>query len=330
MLCVAAATVGTRAGPATAAANLQGQVRPGDAYSNPRGDNSYNCARHATVADTVADCDQLRSRGRGSAWKAAVALAVADADIVLRSRTCYSSGDRLPADQALLLDGPELSSGYPDGSFAVRGFARDGWPIVIDFKPQPGTVTQMEVTVGSGGRQVTRTMIVDADGSRGRQLIKVEAPPTGARTPTPALYVLSSIPIAALDVDQPQSVEPAPLQVFGMGGGPRAVGSVAIEQVDFARANVGARFRFVAKSEFSQVRAQVQRLGRDGDRTVIAPVFDARQVNLTVGRHGGEWPGTAPGSRSLSKGPHRLQVTAWLTTDDRSWVAAIAPDIVVQ
>jgi hypothetical protein len=330
MLCVAAATVGTRAGPATAAANLQGQVRPGDAYSNPRGDNSYNCARHATVADTVADCDQVRSRGRGSAWKAAVGLAVADADIVLRSRTCYSSGDRLPADQALLLDGPELSSGYPDGSFAVRGFARDGWPIVIDFKPQPGTVTQMEVTVGSGGRQVTRTMIVDADGSRGRQLIKVEAPPTGAHTPTPALYVLSSIPIAALDVDQPQSVEPAPLQVFGMGGGPRAVGSVAIEQVDFARANVGARFRFVAKSEFSQVRAQVQRLGREGDRTVIAPVFDARQVNLIVGRHGGEWPGTAPGSRSLSKGPHRLQVTAWLTTDDRSWVAAIAPDIVVQ
>ena len=63
---------------------------------------------------------------------------------------------------------------------------------------------------------------------------------------------------------------------------------------------------------------------------VIAPVFDARQVNLNVGRHGGDWPGTAPGSRGLSKGPHRLQVTAWFTTDDRSWVAAIAPDIVVQ
>lgn len=324
VLCAA----GIAAGAAAATANPQG--RPGDAYSSPRAGNSYNCAAQATVADTVADCDQLRSRGRGSVWKAAVGLAVADADIALRSRTCYSSGERLPAVQALLLDGPELPASYPDGSFAVRGFARDGWPIVIDFKPQPGTVTQMEVTVASGGGQVTRTMIVDADGSRGRQLIKVEAPPTGARTPTPAIYVLSSIPIAALDVDQPQSVDPAPLQVFGMGGGPRAVGSVAIEQLDFARAAVGARFRFVAKSEFSQVRAQVQRLGREGDRTVIAPVFDARQVNLNVGRHGGDWPGTAPGTRGLSKGPHRLQVTAWFTTDDRSWVAAIAPDIVVQ
>jgi hypothetical protein len=105
---------------------------------------------------------------------------------------------------------------------------------------------------------------------------------------------------------------------------------VAIEQLDFARTNVGARFGFFTKSEFSQARAQVQRLGRDGDRTVISAVFDARQVNLSIGRHGGDWPGTAAGSATRSKGPHRLQVTGWFTTDDRSWVAAIAPDIVVQ
>ena len=82
VLCAA----GIAAGAAAATANPQG--RPGDAYSSPRAGNSYSCAAQATVADTVADCDQLRSRGRGSVWKAAVGLAVADADIALRSRTC--------------------------------------------------------------------------------------------------------------------------------------------------------------------------------------------------------------------------------------------------
>ena len=330
MLCAPAVTLETSAGATASGAEGGAQQSGADSYPQARVGNSYRCERRATVADTVAQCDPVRGRNRGSGWKAAVDLAVADAAILLRSQTCYSSGERLPLAQSLLADGPELASGYPDGSFSVRGFARDGWPIVIDFQPQAGTVTQMEVTVATGGRQVTRTMILDADGSRGRQLVKVEAPPTGARTPAPAAYVISSVPIAALDADQPRPVGPTRLQVYGMGGGPRAVGSVAIEQVDFTRASVGARFRFVAKSEFSQVRAQVQRLGRQGDRTVIAPVFDSRQANLNVGRHGGDWPGTARGSSGLSKGPHRLQVTGWFTTDDRSWVAALAPDIVVQ
>ena len=312
MLCAAAATRGSAV------------------QSYPPQGNSYHCQPQASIADTIAGCDQVRAKGRGTAWQSAAGLAVADALIGLRSRTCFSGDDRLPTAQLLLADGPELATSYPDGSFSVRGFARDGWPIVVDFEPQPGTVTQLEVTVPSGGSRVTRTMILDPDGSRGRQLVKVTAPATGALTPTPASYVISSLPIAALDVDRPESVGAAPLRVFGMGGGPRAVGSVAIERVDFARAKVGARFGFIAKSEFSKARAEVQRLGRDGDRTMISAVFDARQVNLSVGRHGGDWPGTAPGSPGPSKGAHRLQVTGWFTTDDRSWVAAIAPDIVVQ
>jgi hypothetical protein len=125
-------------------------------------------------------------------------------------------------------------------------------------------------------------------------------------------------------------VRAAPLQVFGIGGGPRAVGSVAIEQLAFSRARVGARFSYVAKSEFSQVRAEVQQFRRAGAKSEIVPIFDARKSNLSVGRQTGDWPGTAAGSPGQSRGMHRLQVTGWFTTDDRSWVAALAPDLVFQ
>jgi hypothetical protein len=120
------------------------------------------------------------------------------------------------------------------------------------------------------------------------------------------------------------------LAIYGIGGGPRAVGSVAIEHVDFARAVPGARYRYDAKSEFQRARAQVQQLQRDGKTIHIRPVFDASQSNLSIGTQNGTWPGTAAGSTSPSRGLHRLQVTGWFTTDDRSWVAALAPELITQ
>ena len=171
-----------------------------------------------------------------------------------------------------------------------------------------------------------RQRVVPRLGSR----FTIEMPAGGTPVATPATYLISSVPIAALDDDHPAAVRAAPLQVFGIGGGPRAVGSVAIEQLAFARASVGARFSYFAKSEFSQARAQVQQFRRAGDKTEIVPIFDSRKSNLSVGRQTGDWPGTASGSPAPSRGGHRLQVTGWFTTDDRSWVAALAPDLVFQ
>lgn len=332
-LCAAAmisADTATASGSLAGAAQPTGTSDGPPVYSADSDGPSYNCQKRDTVADTIAECDQVKKKNRSQLWKIALALIIAGIIAYLLSRTRFSSGRAPPSHDALLENGPELPTSFPDGSFSVRGFARDGWPIVVDFEPQPGTVTQLEVTVPRGNRQTTRTLILDPDGTGGRQLIKLEMPDAGADQPTPATYFVSSLPIAQLDADQPQSVNAIPLKVYGIGGGPSAVGSVAIERVNFDRADVGARFGFVAKSQFSRARAQIQRLRAGGTATEIVPVFEARASNVSLGSHGGSWPGMAPGSSAPSRGPHRLQVTAWFTTDDRSWVAALAPDIVVQ
>lgn len=324
--CPAALTSGSIAGTAARAAAF---VAPAPYAASPSG-RAYTCQAQATIAETIAGCDQVKATCRSDRWKVDAAIAVAGVTGYLSARTKFASGDGPPLGRSLLENGPELAVSYPDGSFAVRGFARDGWPVVVDFAPQPGTVTQLEVTVASARGPAKRTIILDPDGSRGRQLVKVEMPAGETPVPTPATYVVSSVPIAAFDTDRPAAVSAAPVQVFGIGGGPRAVGSVAIEQLAFARANVGARFSYVAKSEFSQARAEVQQFRRAGDRSEIVPIFDARKSNLSVGRQSGDWPGTASGAATPSRGGHRLQVTGWFTTDDRSWVAAIAPDLVFQ
>jgi hypothetical protein len=296
----------------------------------------YRCTPGRDVQETIARCESTdtgekvsHKHGHGNIfWTIAVAAVVAITIGAILHKTTFSSDGN---EQALLEQGPQLPVSYPDGSLSVRGFTRDGWPIVIDLQPQPGTITQLEVTTGSGHHRHTEKMVLDADGSHGRQLVKVAMPSTGsARNPTPATYVVSSIPIATFDSDRPQAVGLAPLKIYGIGGGPRAVGSVAIEQLAFNQTTPGARFSYFAKSEFNRARAQVQQLQRATDGTIqIQPVVDFFGSNLSIGQHGGTWSGPDPEAPPAPR-IFRLQVTAWFTSDDRSWVAALAPDLITQ
>jgi hypothetical protein len=309
---------------------------PSDA-SRPGPDRGrYNCDARGDAVDTIANCNEVRDKhdGGGGFWKIALAIAVAIVIAAIVRKTVFSNDSQSLSETTLLEEGPQLPVIYPDGSLAVRGFARDGWPIVVDFEPQPGTVTQLEVKIGKR----KQTFVLDPDGSHGRQLVKVVMPNTGkARTPRPATYSIMSLPIASFDVMSPsgRSAEAAPLRIYGVGGGPNAVGSVAIENVFFrrsAQSPLGAQFSYVAKSEFQRARAQVQVLQvNPSDKTIhLRPVFNLSQSNLLVGTQAGSWPGTDSASATPSRGPHRLQVTAWFTTDDRSWVAALAPDLITQ
>lgn len=291
----------------------------------------YNCETRGDAIETIANCDGMKDRGGSGLWKILLAIAVAIMIGAILKKTVFSSGNQSLSERTLLLEGPQLPVTYPDGSLAVRGFARDGWPIVVDFQPEPGTVTELQVTID----RRTQKFVLDPDGSGGRQLAHLVMPATGrARTPKPATYLISSLPIASFDVDQPQgAAQPAPLQVYGVGGGPRAVGSVAIENVRFKRptqAPQGAQFSYFAKSQFQRARAQVQQLHRSGGTIQLRPVFNSIQSNLFVGPQSGSWSGSDAASATPSRGLHRLQVTAWFTTDDRSWVAALAPDLVAQ
>jgi hypothetical protein len=296
----------------------------------------YRCQAGRDVQDTISRCQRTdthenvgHKHGNNIFWAIAAAALVAFVIGATTRNTSFSTDENSVTEQTLLDQGPQLPVIYPDGSLSVRGFTRDGWPIVIDFQPQPGTVTQLEVTTGQGRHKHTEKMVLDPDGSHGRQIVRVAMPNTGsARNPVPAAYVVSSVPIAAFDTDHPQAAGLAPVKIYGIGGGPHAVGSVAIEQVAFTQTMPGARFSYFAKSEFNRARAQVQQLQRATDGTIqIQPVAEFFGSNLTVGPHGGVWPGA---EASTQQRVFRLQVTAWFTNDDRSWVAALAPDLISQ
>lgn len=235
-------------------------------------------------------------------------------------------GDRAPDEADLLRDGPQLPTAYPVGSFSVRGFAKDGWPIVLDFRPEPRTRTTLDVVFG---KKKVASMVVDTNGLEGRHLVKQDTPRFGwAKKARPATYVLRSEYIDASGA----SAGPAPIQVYGIGGGPRAVGSVAIERLRFLpgvlRPGTLARFDYAAKSPFDHTHAEVLKFEADGSAIRLARVMEERADDVRVGLHSGQWDGSDQRSRAPSLGAHRFQVRAWFTTDDKSWVGAIAPDLV--
>lgn len=240
-------------------------------------------------------------------------------------------GNELPDSDWLLKNGPMLPTSYPVGSFSVKGFAKSGWPIVIDFMPKPRTRTTLDVIFKK--RKVS--LVIDEDGMQGRHLVRLQMPGDAPERdrPKPAAYVLHSV---FLDIRRGPGDGggeiPAPIEVYGIGGGPRAVGSVAIENLttlpNIVRAGTPVSLGYAAKSPFNHTTQEILKFQNDGNKIVLKRVLQVNADDVQVGVHRGSWNGRSQGNNELSSGLHRYQVRGWFTSDDNSWVGAIAPTLV--
>ncbi len=228
-----------------------------------------------------------------------------------------------PTRQDLLENGPHVAEIRPYGHFAVYGFVRNYWPVVIDYDSNPDSVTWLTVTVG--GREWVRRL------ESGRQFVKFTYEGGQAPESAGALFVVHSETRSASGPGRP-----LPVDVTGFGCGPRAVGSVAINNLRFAASGrqLGgdfARFGYRTTSAFNKVRMEILRYSLDtrGDRPLItvSTVAQYGAGPLAPGDFGPRmWDGRDLKSHRPSRGTHRLQVRGWELDGDESWVSAISPD----
>lgn len=113
--------------------------------------------------------------------------------------------------------GPRFPKQQPFGRFQVQGYAKAGWPVMLDLSTQPGTATWLELrTKGQKDRQGLALPIPAGDG---RRLVAVRIPADWAGGSTQiARYTVKSVTRSARG-------EPAysPLTVYGIGAGESAV-----------------------------------------------------------------------------------------------------------
>jgi hypothetical protein len=230
-----------------------------------------------------------------------------------------------PSRQDLLRDGPRAPASWPVGAYPIFGFIRNDWPIVVDYRSEPDSITRLTVSVE--GRPVWSARLPSGDHYQQIRYTGGDAP--GSKV---ALFVVQS---EARSASGPG--EPLPVEVRGIGAGPRAVGSVAINQLAFAfsgRALGGdfARFGYVAEGDFNKVNMEILRFtpGRQNGRKVIdtAMVIEFRQGAVPAGPFGPRMWSGLDNRRKPSRGVHRLQVRGWEVEDDESWVSAISDSAV--
>jgi hypothetical protein len=269
-----------------------------------------------------------RSNGSRIPWWEVVVAACAVTDC-LRAGTpaAGTQAASAPTSRDLLQNGPQTPKVLPEGTFPIYGFIRNGWPMVADYKSQTDSITWLTVSVP--GAPVWSQRLPS-----GEHLVKVIYTDGDAPRSAVALIALQSRAETTGD-----EVIPLPIEVFGLGAGPRAVGSVAINGVNFALSarQLGgdfARFGYIAESDFNAVDMEILRFAperHDGRRVITATtVAQYRTGAVRRGPFGPRmWDGREQKSQRASTGRHRLQVRGWEVEGDESWVTALSPSDVL-
>lgn len=220
---------------------------------------------------------------------------------------------------SLLKNGPDFirSPRAVSGTGVVQG----GWPLVVDYKLAAAGVLELRLTVQGGPVEPLRL-----PGGAGERLHPVRHLPAAAGKAMGAgLFEIRAIG---------ETGKPIGFELYGIGAGEKAVGSMAIVDVQFGppkihlRHDEQARFSFRAKKDFNLARAMVFSPG-SGD----IPSQEVWRADLdcvpSAGRLcEGAWPGRSS-TGNPSKGPHQLEIKAWAgATQGGHWNSAIALDLV--
>jgi hypothetical protein len=232
--------------------------------------------------------------------------------------------------EMLNTNGPRFPDSYSVGTFGVQGYVRTGWPVAIDFVSQPDTCTWLEISAD----QRSFSTVLDFEGRGGRRLVRIDLPDILAPSPRPAVFVVHSVRPTCPNHKAPSDKRtPSPVEVYGIGAGPHAVGSVAIDELQFGPPELRgpkdqATIAYRAESEFNHVSVEILRYDENPPGQFNVYRVTAKNADVAPGQNKGDpWDGkNDSGARSL--GVHRLQVRAWYTENDQSWVGAISPSSV--
>lgn len=261
--------------------------------------------------------------GRGGGGGAGVGISI---DLGPLLRSLFSR----PAPEAMEMarGGPRLPEVYAFADLSFPAVLKGGWPAVVAYDIAPNAKVEIEfAAAGADPQRFSLPSPPAEDGGRGRILLTLELPARLGKeltTGTVSFHVLN-----AGDGNTPV------VRLHGLGAGPLAIGSVAIDEVVFEperlRPVAGERafYGFHSKSDFSRAAVDIARLERqDGGVRLVKVRSEAVQQsvarNAWVGREPPlSWDGrTQAGQTSI--GPHLLYVRAW-AADAGDWVIAWSP-----
>jgi hypothetical protein len=225
----------------------------------------------------------------------------------------------------LRANGPQLPKAFDMNNLHITGFLQDNWPIAIEYALPGNIEAQCGITASH------KKGVFALPATNGARHIVLARIPTGfSEKPEAADYWLhfdaSPIPVGP-------SGWPG-LRVYAVAAGPRAVGSVAIDQVSFAptdkpvhpTAGEVALFGFHSHSDFDSVSAEFQLVAPYQGRNLVSTEesIDVRPVSEDERVQGLRWQ-----PHTVRPGDHIVRIVAWRGIDrGADWVSAFSADMV--
>ena len=205
--------------------------------------------------------------------------------------------ERNKPEVKLSRDGPKIPDQFNMSGFSIAAFCRADWPVAVDYMLANGGELSIVVTaegVAPFHNRIRRT------GARQQEIFRL--PSYFPVRPSPGVYTISAT------TGGPGVATPVYLRLFGVGGGERAVGSVAIDQVIFEpdtihpKQNQQARYAFHAHTDFDRVRAEFLK-AFTAQGQIVSKLEDHDDINDGAGDAGNDDDAhnRAPGSRARQR-----------------------------
>jgi hypothetical protein len=232
-------------------------------------------------------------------------------------------GGKANPEKILNKNGPQFPETFSMSTITVIAPVKGNWPMVLEFEMRERGTALLSIT--AEGIEPYFYML---DGNRtGRQQVIIpRLPARFGEKVRPATYRIRALS------GGPGELSPIYFRIFGLGAGPRAVGSVGIDQLRFGPPSVRPKLRqkaeygFHSRSDFDKVSAEFLRAGLM-DGTVVAKLVDKDKIGKPVRRNthtSRQW-----NPKKANPGQHMLQVRAWTGLKKAGdWVIAWSPQLV--
>ncbi len=248
----------------------------------------------------------------------------ASGQIVTRHRTGINLPPVVWAEIAAILPekGPQVSFDIP-GADCSLGFVARGWPIVVDFKLEEDGFLMLSIRTENDREDFY------IKGRRDRREIKkLKVPKDFAKRVAAGRFIVTAFEKTKARGDR------VDFQLYGIGVGKRAVGSLAIEQLEFGPGPIRtaeaqtAPYSFYAREDFDRTLVEIfnQRWDPDAGMITTAVTSEAitcqRKYSCTDRWNGMDAEGLP------SPGQHLMQVRAWFSgpKNQKEWTLVRSPD----
>jgi hypothetical protein len=204
----------------------------------------------------------------------------------------------------------------------IHAFCKGNWPVVIDYGLEEQSLVLLTVA-----KEGVASATYRLEAHQRRQVEVLHLPSRFGEDTAPGWYWLRAFSLASGEL------RPVHIHIFGIGAGPKAVGSMMIDALSLqpnlihVHQKEKTAYSFRCLSDFDEADASFLFVYLTSDNEIVARRVKSEKINKALGPNdvvNKQWDGKGD-SGQVSIGQHELAVRAWRgLRQGGDWITALS------